>query len=153
MNTHVRDNLLYLYSNLLLTGMVRQVVQGSTTSAATSAANTYADTNLTATITPTSTSNKVLVLISQAFANSVSGDQIQAQLLRGASAILTPFWDSGTYTSTLPYIASAQYLDSPASVSALTYKTQFKRASGSGGNVNAQLGSRVSGITLMEIVG
>ena len=111
-------------------GKVLQVVYGSTTTQTANSTSTYADTTLSATITPTSATSKVLVLVSQ---NGVSKDTgntgAQLRLLRGATVIQT-FSGSVSFTnSTTPTrldgVSSTNYLDSPATTSATTYKTQF----------------------------
>ena len=45
---------------------------------------------------------------------------------------------------------SASYLDSPATTSAITYKTQFAM-DGSGGNVSVNSNSAVSTMILLEV--
>ncbi len=110
---------------------ILQVVEGSTTTGVSSSSTTYADTNLTATITPTSTSSKVLVLVTQAGAgkgSGSSGNALVIQLLRGA----TQLWEHPNILFTNSAIdfycppVHMSYLDSPATTSATTYKTQFK---------------------------
>jgi hypothetical protein len=129
-----------------------QVVYGSTATTATNATDVYADTNLTATITPKSASNKVFVLITHMVAkNSTNANSgCWLQLLRGAS-VISGFAQYLGYTNTTinNSISTAfNYLDSPASTSALTYKTQFKN------NVNASgvsVNEGTSSITLVEV--
>jgi hypothetical protein len=139
-------------------GKVLQVVQGTTTTGITSTTTTYADTNLTASITPSSASSKVLVLITQSFSMYASStDEVMAKvkLLRGATDILSYTGDflklrGANGTLTLAGIFPITYLDSPATTSSTTYKTQ--------GAVNATGASRQitfnnfsSQIILMEI--
>jgi len=139
-------------------GNVLQVVNGNTAAYASTAGSTFIDTNLTATITPTSSSSKILILINQAgiakFSNNTS---IMLQLLRGATSILT-FEEGAAFTNTTAYnvvgAASACYLDSPATTSATTYKTQFaSRANLSGVSVQTYITTQNanSTITLLEI--
>jgi hypothetical protein len=129
-----------------------QVINATTATTATNATSTYADTNLTATITPKSASNKVFVLISQMAAkNSTNaGSGCWLKLLRDGS-LVNEFGNYLGYTNTLinnSVCASFNYLDSPATTSAVTYKTQFKN------NVNASgvsVNEGTSSITLVEV--
>jgi len=154
-------------------GTVLQVVNASRSGQTTSTSTSYADTGLTATITPTSTSNKILVIVSQGI-NAVGGAAVGygyqtsagVQLLRGATVLITPGSDGGGKYSAafgtgaapasgnivLWNIVSMNYLDSPATTSPQTYKTQFA-VGVSGITAYANDGSGGSYITLMEIAG
>lgn len=148
-------------------GSVLQVVHVGYGSRTTSTSTTYADTGLSASITPSSASNKILVLVSQSM-NAVGaaavgyGNQTNAgvQLLRGATVLVTPASDSGgkysmgvAASGTLSFwaIVGMNYLDSPATTSSTTYKTQF--ALGTAGMAAAYANDYGGGsyITLMEI--
>jgi hypothetical protein len=145
-------------------GKLLQVVQATTTTTMTSTSTTFADSNLTGTITPTLSTSKVLVLVSQHL-RVYRGSQFQGgswQLLRGASAILTYNYASsqgfmgieanGATDTTLVQVGNMTYLDSPATTSATTYKTQIAVGNtASSGFMRAQGDSVVSTITLMEI--
>lgn len=142
---------------------VLQVVQASTSTEATSSSTTFADTGLTATITPSSTSSLILVLVSQAGCSKSAGSGFNAialQLLRGATSIQR-FASFAGYNAN----AASQYLmignqntvhlDSPATTSATTYKTQFCNPNGNLANVKVQESpggaTNTSTITLLEI--
>ena len=110
---------------------VLQVVSGSTSTLASSSVTTYADTGLTATITPTSATSKVLVVVTQNGVVKTAANvnnAINLKLLRGATNI-QQFGSQVGYTGTTlsGYLStvSTQFLDSPATTSATTYKTQF----------------------------
>ena len=142
----------------LSSGKLLQVVYGSTGTSVTSTSNTYIDTGLTATITPSSITSKILVLVNQAGvykSGSSASEQVSLRLLRDATSVLT-FARDLTYTGTTLELVSAQstaYLDSPATTSATTYKTQFN-SSLNAGQVRVQVayGSvNTSTIILMEI--
>ena len=141
------------------TGSVLQIVQGSTTTGASSSTTTYADTNLSASITPTSTSSKVLVIFAQQGLRKTNGNAnnaIRLQLVRGSTSIHvannallftgTALENRGSCTGV--------YLDSPATTSATTYKTQFANDVAAAA-VEVQSGgvNSVSTITLMEVAG
>ena len=153
----------------LPTGSVLQVVSASIGSRTTSTSTTYADTGLSASITPSSASNKILVLVSQGI-NAVGGaavgygnqTDVGVQLLRGATVLIVPASDAGgkysmgvaaSGTLALWAIVGMNYLDSPATTSSTTYKTQF--ALGTAGMTTVYANDYAGGsyITLMEIAG
>ncbi len=137
-------------------GKVLQVVNAVYTTSATTSSATLADTGLTATITPTLATSKILVLVSHNGVGKSGNLAGRIRLLRGATEI--SFLDSliaYTNTVTANYIGgiSTSYLDSPATTSATTYKTQFASDNGATFGINTSgggLGSS-STITLMEI--
>lgn len=135
-------------------GKVLQVVNATISTTATSSSSTYADTGLTATITPTSASSKILVLVSQnGIQKAVQDTFVKLRLLRGASQILefeVQAANTGTTTTNEIGASGANYLDSPATTSATTYKTQFANGAAAG-FVRVQNGVCSSSITLMEI--
>lgn len=136
-------------------GKVLQVVSTTYGTEVTTTSSTFVDTGLSLAITPTLSTSKVLVIISQHLAAAgTSGDGIIGfTALRGATTLF-----ANTY-GVLFNMGSTNlgggnwgytYLDSPATTSATTYKTQFRRVSASG-NQTAQFGSATSTITLLEI--
>ena len=141
-------------------GKVLQVVQGTTQTAASTTSASYSDTNLTATITPSSASSKILVMVMQAMKSAASGAASNGffiKLFRGATAITgeTSANYNFFYLSTgnpVTYdqrtLISIHYLDSPATTSATTYKTQQANYSGT---TTAQYDGTMSTIILMEI--
>lgn len=140
-------------------GKVLQVVHGYTTTEATSNSQTFADTNLTATITPTLNTSKILVLVSQngCLTDSTTNNAVRLKLFRGATE-LSWITDGQSYNSGGLFLytaASFNWLDSPATTSATTYKTQFSRLATSGTvyvqNNRTTGNSGVSTITLLEI--
>jgi hypothetical protein len=139
-------------------GKVLQVVNATTQTGAGNSTSTYADTNLTATITPTSATSKILVLVSQnGCGKNTSDTSVNLILLRGASTIVTAESAGGWTNSTAHnYIGgiSINYLDSPATTSATTYKTQYK-SYGNNARVYVNTGQgatdSTSSITLLEI--
>jgi len=117
---------------------VLQVVQGSTSTQTSTTSQTYGDTTLTATITPKFATSKILVMVNQEFriSRSSSGSFGGFRLLRGSTTIVNSVSDSnGPYSAGISVLGgtfvqiyntwSIQYLDSPATTSATTYKTQF----------------------------
>jgi hypothetical protein len=135
---------------------VVQIVAATTSTNTASSSTSYADTTLTATITPTSASNKVLVFVNQAGMTKGLGNSQNAgdiKLVRGATDIMD-FALNQNYTGTAIEMitngASGVILDTPATTSATTYKTQF-RSDVSGQNFRVQDGNAVSSICLMEV--
>jgi hypothetical protein len=137
---------------VLPAGTVLQVVQGTYATSTTNSTTTYADTGLTASITPTRNTSKILVMVIHG-ENGKTGttNGFRSQLLRGATILTSVSEDSGyaAVASTF-FNLSGTYLDSPATTSSTTYKTQFK-CSAAASTVTAQYSSIPSTITLMEI--
>jgi hypothetical protein len=135
-------------------GKVLQVVHASTSTIGESATSTFADSGLTATITPSASTSKILVLVNQAGCSKDSGNTANMlQLLRGAT-VLTKFAGLGGQTdntnTNVFNAATTSWLDSPATTSATTYKTQFASQANIG-RVLVQVSTSVSTITLLEI--
>ena len=135
-------------------GKVLQVVNTTYATAVYTASSTYSDTGLTATITPTSATSKILVFVSQNGVGKDTGNTgVNLRLLRDATTIVQLEIRAGHTGSTATNFvggSSTTYLDSPATTSATTYKTQL--ASNSGGNAAYVQGdNQRSTITLMEI--
>jgi len=132
-------------------GNVLQVVNATYSTAESRGIATYADTGLTASITPTSASSKVLVVVHHNGCGKVNNTFMGLKLLRGSTDI-AKLDDTAGYTNTTTAnrfgSVSISYLDSPATTSAVTYKTQFNADAAT---VFLQLNSSVSTITLYEI--
>ena len=154
-------------------GSVVQVVSVTKSDTFTMSSTTFADvTGLTASITPSSTSNKILVLAYVNGAQDVGAAQSGFKLLRDATEIANGDAASNRIrviggfsaidANQLSGTVSINYLDSPASVSALTYKIQASIVAGTGTvfvnrtdtdtDTNAYVRA-ASTITLMEIKG
>ena len=130
-------------------GSVLQTVQSTTTTAVEQTTQgVIVDTGLTATITPTSSSSKILITftIHQFVTSSLgAGGSI---LLRGSTSLRDYGYGGYFGSSTAMYTNTHQYLDSPSTTSATTYKVQFYT---NGYRVICQYSSYVSTITLQEI--
>lgn len=139
---------------------VLQVVSATTTTQTAVTGTTFTDTNITASITPTLTTSKILVLMSASCSMYSSGSVNQIgmglQLLRGGTTIWAgnpeDFYITTSYTGyhQVATIETINYLDSPATTSATTYKLQI-RASATAGTARTSDNSRPSSIILMEI--
>jgi hypothetical protein len=119
-------------------GKVLQVVYGSSSTYTTTTSTSYVDTNLSATITPTSATSQVLVLVTQQGCGrdtTTAGEYMRFKLVRASTDILliTDIFahnaSAGTFVNN-GNTMSANYLDSPATTSATTYKTQFHSGGG-----------------------
>lgn len=144
-------------------GKVLQVVQNTTSTPVTVTGTTLGDSGLSATITPSSATSKVLVIVSQSFGTSKVGSLYVGggfKILRGATAIYDAL-SAGNYAGLFVQIGSSGtpaiysriamiYLDSPATTSATTYKTQMAGYI-AGMDMRAQLNSTDSSMILLEI--
>ena len=135
----------------LLRGAFRilQVVNATTATSVTNTTGTYADTNLTATMTCQYNTSKVLILTSQVLF-STAGRELNMRLLAGVTTLQTDvavvFSSAGSCFGNNSFL----HLHSPASTSAITYKTQFA-GQATAGTCAAQLNSTTSSIILLEI--
>jgi hypothetical protein len=139
-------------------GKVLQVVQGTLTGNVSTTSTSLADTGLSVTITPSSATSKVLIMYHHVFSvarSSATNAGGTFTLLRGATDLQIP---SNTYniyingasgTIELNTPISVHYLDSPATTSATTYKTQYKAESGT--TMFASQTGRTQSIIAMEI--
>jgi len=151
------------------TGAIIQVVNDSDTANTVVSTQTYTDTGLSASITPSSTSNKVLIMISQDFqlesTTSISAVTGGFKLLRDSTTLYTGSDDGnsfgvrivgeGSASRAFNFVWSYQYYDTPSSTSSITYKTQCRTYDT---NYRFRLNNQINGtsksfITLMEIAG
>ena len=119
------------YSLIKGGGKCLQVVTGTTTTKVTNSTNTLADTGLTVNITPASSSNKVLIMGTQANCfKSVdsAATSMHLRLFRDSTEILEIANRILLTDTTLEQAQNASFhcLDSPSSTSEITYKTQFR---------------------------
>lgn len=138
-------------------GAVLQVVNATYSTDATTSGFTLVDTGLTATITPKFVTSKILVIVSTGdIGKSGANCYGKIVLLRNSTIILNfsnQFGFNGS-TAAITAASSASYLDSPATTSATTYKTQFGLYPSSGaGTIYVQGSTSTATITLMEIAG
>ena len=120
-------------------GKILQVVEGTTTTRVDLATVTFTDTNLSCTITPLSNTSRILILVSQKYdiyRASSTTIGMALRILRGASTVVLTDtsgnpWGSARINAAIgsTYVVlggrvSLQVFDSPATTSAVTYKTQ-----------------------------
>jgi hypothetical protein len=141
-------------------GSVIQVVTATYSTQTSISSTSYADTGLTASITPTSASSKILVIVNQSVANQQNTNAarvFELQLLRGATTIMDKDFYSYAAVGANGYFETGLdgtqiVLDSPATTSSTTYKTQARMDSTASSTALVfQQGSGESTITLMEI--
>jgi hypothetical protein len=141
-------------------GKVLQVVTGTSTTSTVIATTTPTDTTLTATITPTLNTSKILVLISQPVNSerNTKKSYVGWTLLRGATAIngsgstaVFGSYAEAVTTSAFRMIGAMSYLDSPATTSATTYKTQGRVDDTANGATSTWNTEGTSSIVLLEI--
>ena len=139
----------------LPTGSVLQVVSVAYGTYVTNSTITYADSGLTATITPTSATSKILVhLVTNYRSGRLSTySSGYINLVRNSTQLLEyvvgNYGTTGTEDRAIG-IGTINYLDSPATTSATTYKMQLKAGS-SGSTMETSYDSNLSTIVLMEI--
>ena len=144
-------------------GRVLQIVQASFASQVAIASTSYTDTGITLAITPSATSSKILVMVFiqyTAYADNNGEIKSNARIMRDSTGVFESVSVLGSQVGTgnsgyqqtwgtLPL----SYLDSPSSISAITYKVTAKNSTTSG---NRQLKINhdsvgKSTITLMEV--
>jgi hypothetical protein len=158
-------------SSALPAGSVLQVVSATKTDGFTTTSTSYVNiTGMSVTITPKSATSKILIIANGMLAGP-SGVTAFAQLVRGSTAIglfgdtsvgtyYAAYWNPFTPDTDRAYANVVfNYLDSPATTSATTYKLQLYSSNGtsvawgsryaSGSSLPAQGGT--STITVMEI--
>ena len=151
---------------------ILQIVQTSiTANTASTTSTSFVDiTGMTVDITPSSASSKVLVVINlNASATPAGGYMAIIKLLRGATDIFIgnqadsnrarATFVSRTYSNQSVNNMAGQFLDTPSTTSATTYKLQWFTESGGTAHLNlanagsdiAKYGTTVSTMTVMEI--
>ena len=145
-------------------GGIIQIKQGIITApVSTSTSGSFTDTGLSCAITPQSASNKIFCMVSLGSISQPAGTSVGFRLVRGSTDIGVP--DSTALQSGFTNVydpdglilasASFNFLDSPATTSATTYKITWRNSSstsylgrfnGSATNYNG-----VSTLILMEV--
>ncbi len=144
-------------------GKILQVVSTTKTDTFSTTSTSFTDiTGLSVTITPSATSSKIMVFAS-VFASSPSSNTTHFGLLRGATEIARSTTASSTDASgfmadiagSQGYTVVTNFLDSPSTTSATTYKVAMRQNSGGTGQVNRRNSDDafggVSSITVMEV--
>jgi hypothetical protein len=144
-------------SAALPAGSVLQVVSATTSTVVSNSTSAYVDSGLTATITPKFATNKILVIVNQVIYKSAGNvaNSLSMKLFRN-STDLGIFLNGQLYTGTAIEVygnAGLNSLDSPATTSAVTYKTQFASGNNTASVACQPDSGGISTITLLEIAG
>ena len=149
-------------------GKVLQCLTVQKTDSFTTSSATYVDvTDVTLDITPSATTSKILVILNSKISGSASGYPIYAQFLRDSTVIGSGSGSTNEdcFASSQPWSDHSRYgfpadlnwLDSPSSTSALTYKMQVRAHTSAAVYVNRSTavhtygGDYATSLTLMEI--
>jgi hypothetical protein len=151
-------------------GKIGQVVSVTKTDTFTGTSTSMADiTGMSVAITPSATNSKVLVMFAVTIGNSAD-NRSQIKLLRGSTAIfigdaadsrerVSGYGYGQADASSIGHFNGCQFLDSPSSTSAVTYKLQYKTNAGTfsfnrtGSDTNhAYMPRLASSITVMEVL-
>ena len=143
-------------------GKLLNVVQTFKSDIFTTTSTSFVDvTGLTASITPLSATSKILVTATTTISQSSTGGLVCFNLLRDSTNIAQPDTTPAFNGTTAAYVTTASciipatinFLDSPSTKSAITYKIQLRTNSGTcllnGRNTND--GAFTSTLTLMEV--
>lgn len=153
-------------STVAIPGHVIQVVQGTYATETDSNNSSFTDTGLTATITPSSASSKILISVTAPGCGMPNGSNTGAygsyrvaSVIGGTTSEVVIAAPQQGYTGTADGdfgVVAINYLDSPATTSAIEYKLQ-NRSGGSGTQrflAEDQSANQPTGtIILMEIAG
>lgn len=138
-------------------GNVLQVVNATYAATTSTATSAFIDTGITASITPKFATSKILVAVCVNGAAKLTGNTtVLLKLVRNSTDILlfeSSAGYNGTTTGNSSATAGCDYLDSPATTSAVVYKIQMASSQNvATAYINLTAGgTTTSTITLMEI--
>ena len=126
-----------LPDSAMANGSIIQVVQATSDTKTSTTSTSYVDTPLSASITPTATSSKILVRYSMTVAINSDSNIAFFQILRGSTAVGNGNQGTsrvkchsalrGQHSDSNPSgVTSGEFLDTPSTTSATTYKIQFR---------------------------
>ena len=132
-------------------GRILQVINGLLTTGQSTTSTTYVDSGLSATITPSSSTSKILILVSaSSVAVNTTARGVSVNLTRDSTPIVEFAQFLGYSSNSESYNPSTSYLDSPNTISAITYKVRYKVSTGSATAYFSDNAS-TSTIILMEV--
>tara|TARA_R100001463_G_scaffold108969_1_gene163546 strand:+ start:136 stop:627 length:492 start_codon:yes stop_codon:yes gene_type:complete len=146
-------------NGVLIPGHSAQVLQQVYSTYVTFTSNSYTNTGMTLSITPKSTSSKILILANIQCSNgtNANANETAFQIVRGSTSIRIferPIfaYNQGSDNIAIDANISLNFLDSPSTTSATTYKIQTKTSAGTlRVNDHSVTGNGCSTLTLMEI--
>ena len=131
-------------------GHVIQVVSARSTAQTGTSSSSYVDAGISASITPSSTSSSILVIVTGSVQTGGGGGESQFQITDGSNTALTNTYKLRDVDGQMWGVLAINYMDSPSSTSALTYKLRMKTTAGT---VYFGTGGDKETMTLMEIAG
>ena len=142
-------------------GKVLQVSSTTKTNSFSTSSTSFVDvTGLSVSITPSLTTSKILVIL-KVSASKTDDNSMSLSLVRNSTAIPITAYGTGypsrNMLDSMQYVAwgwtSIDYLDSPNTTSAITYKCQVNSSTGTAAQINIGRGggTGVSSITVMEV--
>ena len=142
-------------------GGIIQILQGSTNNRVETSSQSFVATNLSATITPKFNTSKIFVMVSGDCNTNADDNAVVMTIYRsigGGTFSNIGETDYGfamakSYAGRLHSAVSINYLDSPATISAVEYKVYIRKTSTGSGNIEFPVndGAQKAYITLMEV--
>ena len=142
-------------------GGITQVLQGSTNNRVETSSQTFVTTNLSATITPKLNTSKVFIMVSGDCNTNADDNEMYLTIYRsiGGGSFSNigesthGFMCARSNADRLHSAVSINYLDSPATTSAVIYKLYVRKTNQGSGNVEFPVnnGAQHAFITLMEV--
>jgi hypothetical protein len=139
-------------------GKVLQVVQSAYSTAVTTTSGTYVNSGFTVSITPSSSTSKVLIMTSFNFYTAGRTDVGGAVQITRASGATVVYPQNALYTHYVDGVSnsvltqnSMQFLDSPATTSAITYELQYRQTSGAGTTAGLGFANQTTTLIALEI--
>ncbi len=142
-------------------GGIIQVLQGSTNNRVETSSQSFVATNLSATITPKLNTSKVFIMVSGDCNTNADDNEMYLTIYRSIGGGSFSNIGESTYgfacarsnADRLHSAVSINYLDSPATTSAVIYKLYVRKTNQGSGNVEFPVnnGAQAVFITLMEV--
>ena len=142
-------------------GGIIQILQGSTNNRVETSSQSFVETNLSATITPKFSTSKIFVMVSGDCNTNADDNEMYMTIYRSIGGGSFSNIGESTYgfacarsnADRLHSAVSINYLDSPATTSAVIYKLYVRKTNQGSGNVEFPVnnGAQHAFITLMEV--
>ena len=144
-------------------GVIIQILQGSTNNRTETSSQSFVATNLSASITPTRSDSKVFIMVSGDCNTNAQNNSLFMTIYRSIGGgtfanighATHGFANAMSYSERLHSAVSINYLYSPSTTSAFEYKVYIRKSSSGSGNVEFPVnnGYQSAFITLMEVSG
>lgn len=143
-------------SSALPAGTIKQVVNSVFNSSFTTSSGSWVDTGFSATITPTSATSKILILFNAGGLSrgAVASECPRLQIVNGSGTYVYGGGNIYYTTDSMSYsdwYFFTQWVDSPATTSAYTYKIQMQTRLNTSCTMNNSSGGQQASIQLLEI--